>query len=416
MFKSVVYLFNWNGLCLLCCLMSLSCSLESAHDLSQVSHDSSESSAVFHDSSVEQILIKDHSKQELELKAQHIQHIVQSVLQNCEAFSLWGCSSWQNLYKVLAQDLRQVNMQGTHTELYAQLWIELALVQLRQEITLSQSIGAELLTVISQRLRFRKLPNPDSLRQEVLNILEVTQEPLQRSKLIQILSLLSPLGQGEIFYTYTQSHEAIEVQVSAWTVIAKRHSPQETVPFKKLKEAMKQVTSLSVKAALIRAAIPLKNAKVINWCDKEWWRTELYQPCRDAFYVLNTERASYELWRWVKHLFIEYDQTISADSIIAEALTYLSPSIRSRRSKRRYQQLLDQYFSRRRAEKASILVAQSWLKLPSNRYALEISLRYFRPKTAKIVSQSHFFEQALKNIIYQLSNPLNIDSNQVPKD
>ena len=123
---------------------------------------------------------------------------------------------------------------------------------------------------------------------------------------------------------------------------------------------MKLNPSLSVKASLINAVIPLRNAKVINWCGKEWWRSELYIPCRDAIASLDSERASYELWRWVKSIFEELDQTISADIMIAEALTYLSPNVRSQRSQRRYRKLLDRFFKRRRAEKAAILLAQSW--------------------------------------------------------
>ena len=99
------------------------------------------------------------------------------------------------------------------------------------------------------------------------------------------------------------------------------------------------------------------------------------------------------------------DQALNADQKIAEGLIYLSKSTRTSHAEKRYQKLLDRFFSRRRAELATIAIANSWLALPSKRFALELSLRYLRAKPSDIITQSHFFEQHLRKIIYQLSTP-----------
>ena len=350
----------------------------------------------------------DLSKQ-VQSARQEIQMLIISSAKRCQINELWQCKAWLKSYQDLAYDLRQVKKFATESLKRTQTWIELALPLLDHSNIKMQTIGAELLTIIVERLKFRFIPKLHELKNKINEVISTSDQPLQRSKLIMILNHLLPLGEGEIFYRFTDSREDIEVQMSAWQVLAQRHSQQEPIRFKKVQKAMKLNPSLSVKASLIKAIIPLKISKVIHWCGKEWWRNELYIPCRDAISNLESERASYELWRWIKSIFEEFDQTISADLMIAEALTYLSPNVRSRRSQRRYRKLLDRFFKRRRTEKAAILVAQSWLELPSSRYALETSLRYFRPKLANITAQSYFFEQALKRIIYQLSNPLNID-------
>ncbi|MAD60503.1 MAG: hypothetical protein CMH49_03175 [Myxococcales bacterium] len=327
----------------------------------------------------------------------------------CQINELWQCQTWLKTYQDLTYDLRQVKKFAANSLNRTQTWIELAVSLLDHDDIKMQSIGAELLTIVVERLKFRFIPKLSKLKDKINKVINTSDQPLQKSKLIMILNHLLPLGDGEVFYRFTDGQEDIEVQMTAWQVLAQRHSQQESIKFKKVQKAMKLNPSLSVKASLIKAIIPLKSSKVIHWCGKEWWRNELYIPCRDAISTLESERASYELWRWIKSIFEEFDQTISADLMIAEALTYLSPNVRSQRSQRRYRKLLDKFFKRRRTEKAAILVAESWLELPSTRYALEISLRYFRPKIANITAQSHFFEQALKRIIYQLSNPLNID-------
>ncbi len=369
------------------------------------------SRAVYH-SIDKQKLVSNQSKPHLSLEHSQkpkVKRLIKEIDRRCELNQLWQCQQWLNAYQNLAYDIRQVkkhaelSMRGIH------IWTQEVMSLLQHHEIKQQVIAAELLTIIVERLKFRSIPQLDDLTQQINQVIEQSEQPLQKSKLIIILSHLMPLGTGEVFYRFVDSQESSEVQTTAWDILTERHSKQEPIRFKAIQKAMKRNSSLSVKASLIRAATPLKSSKLIAWCGKEWWRNELYLPCRDAISSLDSERASLELWRWIKSIFEEYDQTISADLLIAEALTYLSPNVRSRRAQRRYRKLLDLFFKRRRAEKAAILVAQSWLKLPSSRYALETSLRYFRPKIANIAVQSHFFEQALKRIIYQLSNPLNID-------
>ena len=349
------------------------------------------------------------SPKQVQAAHQEIQMLIMLSAKRCQINEIWQCQAWLKTYQDLTYDLRQVKKFATNSLNRTQIWIELAVSLLDHDDIKQQSIGAELLTIVVERLKFRFIPKLRKLKDKINEVINTSDQPLQRSKLIMILNHLLPLGDGEVFYRFTDGQEDIEVQMAAWQVLAQRHSQQEAIKFKKVQKAMKLNPSLSVKASLIKAIIPLKSSKVIHWCGKEWWRNELYIPCRDAISNLESERASYELWRWIKSIFEEFDQTISADLMIAEALTYLSPNVRSQRSQRRYRKLLDRFFKRRRMEKASILVAQSWLELPSTHYALETSLRYFRPKLANITAQSYFFEQALKRIIYQLSNPLNID-------
>lgn len=338
-----------------------------------------------------------------------IERIINLTAKRCQINELWQCKKWLEAYETLAYDLRQVKNFALHSLRRTETWVSLAIPLLDHEDIQVRTIGAELLTIIAERLKFRFIPKLQDLKDKIHEVINANDQPLQRSKLLMVLNHLLPLGKGADFYRFTNANEDSEVQITAWEILAQRHSKQEPIQFKKVKKAMKVNTSLSVKASLIKAIIPLKSSKVIQWCGKEWWRNQLYIPCRNAIAALGSERASYELWRWIKSIFEEFDQTISADLMIAEALTYLSPNVRSRRSQRRYRKLLDRFFKRRRTEKAAILVAQSWLRLPSSRYALETSLRYFRPKLANITAQSYFFEQALKRIIYQLSNPLNMD-------
>ena len=344
-----------------------------------------------------------------EASHKEIERLVKQSIKRCQMNEIWQCKAWLKAYQVMTYDLRLARKYAQSSFTRTQIWIELAMSLLSDQDVKTQTISAELLTIAVERLKFRFIPNLPALKTRVNEVISESDQPLQKSKLIKLLNHLLPLGKGESFYEFTNPQESIEVQITAWNILAQRHSEYEKIKFKKVHKVMKLNPSLSVKASLIKAVIPLRKSKVINWCGKEWWRSELYIPCRDAISSLDSERASYELWRWVKSIFEELDQTIGADIMIAEALTYLSPNVRSQRSQRRYRKLLDRFFKRRRSEKAAILLAQSWLKLPSNRYALETSLRYFRPKLANIAIQSYFFEQALKRIIYQLSNPLNID-------
>jgi hypothetical protein len=341
------------------------------------------------------------------IESNHKQTLIAQTLRNCESETLWNCQSWYWLYKQLASDLRYVKSNAPSTITETKRWINSALKLIQSTSPLDQTVGSEVISIIVERLKFRSLPNHALITEQLISFSKKSDNPIHIAKLITILNHLIPLGSGQLFYEYTALTLPTEAQVAAWTVIADRHSKREPVSLSKIKKAIRKTSSLSVKASLIKAATPLKSAKVIRWCGKNWWQDELFVPCRDALASLGNERSAYELWKWVKNIFEEVDQAINSDQMIAESLTYLSTCTRSPRSQRRYRKILDQFFSRRRSENAAILVSQSWLKLPSARFALEISLRYFRPKTAKIVTQSHFFEQNLKHIIYQLSNPSN---------
>ena len=137
-------------------------------------------------------------------------------------------------YQDLAYDLRQVKKFATESLKRTQTWIELALPLLDHSNIKMQTIGAELLTIIVERLKFRFIPKLHELKNKINEVISTSDQPLQRSKLIMILNHLLPLGDGEVFYRFTDGQEDIEVQMTAWQVLAQRHSKQEAIRFKKV--------------------------------------------------------------------------------------------------------------------------------------------------------------------------------------
>lgn len=333
------------------------------------------------------------------------QYLFQQAIRRCQGEPLWSCKSWYLVYAQVTKDLRKVRVNAPLSMTLVGYWIDDSLDMIKRSSPLAQNIGAEVIAIIVERLRFRSLPKRAVLKKELMSLVHISDNPIHTAKLITTLNHLIPMGEGDFFYNFIKQDLPVETQVAAWEVIAKRHSDKEKIKLSQIRKVIKNHPTISVKASLINAVKPFKTSKVIGWCGKEWWHNELFIPCRNALSYLGNERAAYELWKWVKTIFEEVDQAINADQSIAEALTYLSACTRSPRSQRRYKKILDRFFSRRRSETAAILVSQSWLNLPSKRFAMEISLRYFRPKLPKIVAQSHFFEQNLKRIIYQLSHP-----------
>ena len=353
-------------------------------------------------------LTKDYSLKELEKihqkRTTEVNKLISHVLKSCEMASFDQCPAWQNLHQELVKDLRRVFISSLVSILQSKVWIQTSIDLLSHSENRQRNLGANILLIVTKRLKFRHLP----LRNELILALNEELDDFQNSpyvtKLIYIFSYILPLGQGDFFYKFTKPHVPPEVQVAVWDVLSQRHSKQEPIKLSQVIRAMKHASAPFLKASLIKAATPLKLPQMIKWCGKEWWQNELFIPCRNALMILGNKRAAIELWKWTKNLFIEVDQALDADRQIAEALTYLSYCTKSKRAEKRYLKLLDRFFSRRRSEQASIEVAQSWLTLPNKRFAMEVSLRYLRPKHAKIETQSHFFEQHLRKVILQLSS------------
>ena len=89
--------------------------------------------------------------------------------------------------------------------------------------------------------------------------------------------------------------------------------------------------------------------------------------------------------------------------MVAEGLSRLSYGTFTPRLKRRYIEMLDRFFSRRRAERASLLIARSWVNLTPKRFAMEICLRYLKPRKTHIVSQTQTFQELLRRLIRQIN-------------
>ena len=346
----------------------------------------------------------DHKDQNLDARLS-IVRLTKDVLKRCSGESLHRCTAWSTLHMKLTSDLRMIVINAPYTTKIIDHWVDRALELLLVESPTSQALSAELLLVISKRTKFRYLSVRKRIRGALEQRLSDRLDPLFTARLLIIFHELAPLGSGEIFKKFTSVDRPPEVQEVAWRIIAQRHSVQEPVQLSSIKRAMRDHESLMVKASLIRAISVLKNSRVIRWCGHRWWENELYVPCREALTLLGNERASRELWKWVKAMFHDLEQALNADRQLAEALIILSRATHSGRSEKRYKKLLDRFFSRRRSESAAIKVADSWLHLSSKRLALELSLRYLRATTPNIVSQSHFFEEHLRKVVYQLSYP-----------
>ena len=332
--------------------------------------------------------------------------LMMRAVQRCPREDVTRCQEWFTLVDLLTADLRQLVIGARSTIVRVDQWVEQSLSLLEEESAKGQSLAVEILITLSKRLKFRSFPMKSVLTHRLNIAINQEKDPLISSRLLNVLSELTPLGYGQSFYKYTGEEWSSEVQSAAWRVIASRHSNVEPVKLQRLSQAMVRVKSRGVKSSLILAAVDLKTPRVIRWCGEEWWRTELFESCREALSHLGTERASRSLWKWVKSLFSDMDQALNADQTIAKGLIYLSRATHTSKAEKRYQRLLDRFFARRRAEPAAIAIAESWLELPSKRFALELSLRYLRAKSSKIVTQSHFFEQHLRKIIYQLSTPV----------
>lgn len=334
-----------------------------------------------------------------------LQFLMRNARQRCPQEDITRCQEWTILSSQLTADLRGFVVGAVTTTVRIQQWKDEALSFLDEEASQSQSLAVEILLILCKRMKYRYFQERNRMIEHLSRSIDKGRDPLISSRLLVVLNELIPLGDGELFYRYTDPDWPDEVQSAAWRVIASRHSKLEPVQEKTLIQSMMTVKSQTIKSSLIFAAVELRTPKVIRWCGEDWWRTELFESCREALSGLASERASRSLWRWVKSLFDDMDQTLNADQKIAEGLVYLSEATQTAQAEKRYLKLLDRFFERRRAEPAAMAVAESWLKLPSKRYGLELALRYLRAKSSKIVTQSHFFEQHVRKIIYQLSTP-----------
>jgi len=322
----------------------------------------------------------------------------------CEVKNLQQCKAWETLSQHYALDLRQVVIDGPKTLDRTQLWLNHGVQLLNSSHVNEQIVGVELLLAGVRRLKYRMIPGRSKLSQQVIDLIAREQDPLHKTRLLTLLHELTPLQSNTFFRSFTRPNLPAEVQERAWQILALRHSPTERVSLTQVKRAMRNTQSLVVKASIIRAASLLKTPLIVRWCGRKWWQTKLYQDCRDALTLLGTKSATKSLWMWVDAIFEEADQALNSDQMLAKALTHLSYGKFTRRLKRRYLKLLDRFFSRRRTEKAALLVAQSWLRLTPRKFAREVLLRYLKSKQTNVASQSHLFKRQLRHFIHILDD------------
>ena len=342
---------------------------------------------------------------QLDAQKQEAEHTILALLRpalRCDVKDLNRCAKWRELVSHYAYDLRQVTLHAPQTYLRAQAWLKRGVTLLRDASIQHQILGVHILYIGVSRLKLRSLPQRAELSREVLNLLESERDPLHKTRLLSLLHELTPRGEGSVFKRFTEPTVAAEVQESVWKILIQRHSIAEPLSIRQIKRSMNHIVSPRMHARLIQAAGLIKSPLVVRWCGKRWWETPLFTECRDALTHLHSKSATRALWRWSSALLKEADQTLNGDLELAESLSRLSYGVFGPRLKRRYLDLLDRFFSRRRAERAALHLAQSWLNLTPKRFATEICLRYLKPRKTHIVSQTQTFKTLLRTMIHQI--------------
>lgn len=328
----------------------------------------------------------------------------EAVFTQCQVTTLDQCSEWRALYEQVTADLREVTVNAPQTLLKTQVWLGISETCLRSDLLKMRQLGGELLKIILRRLRDRELPKEAHLRATLEELTFQEKDPLHQTDLLTLLHWLTPLGEGQGLIEYTHKDRPVEVQERAWRLMAERHSEAEPLMLNPLRSSYRSATNLSLKSGMIRAASSINAPIVIRWCGQEWWQTQLFEDCKLALSRQYDERATRSLLKWVDTVYEESEQSLKSDELLADALDHLSRAKLSSRARRRYLNYLDRYFYRRRSEQSSIQVIESWRNLSSPRFALELCLRYYRPKDPKVVAQAHLFERHLKQLIHELSD------------
>ena len=332
-----------------------------------------------------------------------VQSYIDTVLKECESLSLYDCAAWRRLFERYSTDLRQPIIGVTKTLDYVRPWVNKGRQLLVSGETAKLLLGVKLITISVQRLKYRILPEEHELKRELSQLAKEERDPIHQAELISLLHLMTPLGEGKYLQAYISLDLSNVVQERAWRILAQRHSVQEPLQLSLIKKTMRVTSSLSVKASVIFAASQLNHSRIIKWCGREWWQSELFKDCKIALSKLDHHRATRALFNWLTTLFEESEHMLNSDDQLAGALVLLGHKKLNQRARRRYLTLLDRFFFRRRTDQAALKVLNSIRYLSPRRFALEVCLRYFRPKNRKVATQSHLFDRTLRQLIHELN-------------
>ena len=316
------------------------------------------------------------------------------------------CASWGPFYATMIEDQRSFEVGYPQTQARVKLWLTASLDALSQANRPQRVVGLRVLDILFNRLRYHEIPHEDDVFKRLYALLTQETDPLWTTKLLSLVGAHLPLGQGLVLRRFTEHTEPLEVRNEAWRVLTRRASPEEPLSKEAILKAMKVETEPLVRGGLILAGAVLKIPQTVKWCEGDWWRGEIFAPCKKALTMLATFSASKKLALWIRALYDEGEQTLNYDLTLAQSLATLIPGMSDRRVQSLAQKLLDHFFSKRRTEVANFYLVRALRGAPSRSFALKLALRYYTLKSPELVEQSHLSNQKLRSLIHRLGGEL----------
>jgi hypothetical protein len=306
----------------------------------------------------------------------------------------------------MISDQRGFEVGYPQTQARVNVWLTASLNALSQTNRPQRVVGLRVLDILFNRLRYYEIPNEDEVFKRLHTLLTQETDPLWTTRLLSLVGAHLPLGQGQVLRRFTEHSEPLEVRNEAWRVLTRRASPQEPLSKEAILKAMKVETEPLVRGGLILAGATLKIPQTVKWCEGDWWRGEIFAPCKKALTTLGTFSASKKLALWIRALYDEGEQTLNYDLTLAESLTTLIPAMSDRRVQALSQKLLDHFFSKRRTEVANFHLIRALRLAKARSFALKLALRYYTLKSPQLVEQSHLSNQKLRSLIHRLGGEI----------
>ena len=318
-----------------------------------------------------------------------------------------SCPAWQAVESSIYSAVRNIEIGVESSEIELQRWVELCVISLRQGSIRTRRFAMEAFKSALELSQYRATYSLQQWINSGLDIIAEVNDPPLMAELIDLLGRLDERHTPKWLIDIAINSEESELRYAAWNARYMRLKKGELIKKDEVRTQFKKETSPQVQGALIMVAGQLRSVDVVDWCQGEWWRGELFESCRQSLKRINSRTAQKRIGKWVRALFDESEQQLRFDETLAAALCDLISVTQSGQLNRLINEL-DHFFGQRRNESSALQVGRAIVSELPPRDALLLVRRYYKSSSPKLRDQPYEFEVFLRRSISTLNEQIQI--------